>query len=126
MNPTDYYRLKSAEIDEDDVRLVAKIMSDHIGEKNTIELDTLSELTGIRDRQLRNILEELVTKYNILIGAHSGASGRWIIATEEERWHVANELMRREDSLRKRRHIIERTALPSETELKMSEQAGLF
>ena len=36
MNPNDYYRLKSAEITEADIRLVAAIMSEHVGEENAV------------------------------------------------------------------------------------------
>jgi hypothetical protein len=34
MNPNEYYRLKSAEIKEADIRLVAACMSDHVGEEH--------------------------------------------------------------------------------------------
>jgi len=37
MNPTDFYRMKSAEIQEDDIRLVAACMSEHIGEENAVK-----------------------------------------------------------------------------------------
>ena len=91
MNPTDYYRLKSAEIKEAD------------------------------------ILEVLVKDYKWPIGAHAGKAGRWIIANEQERWHVANELLSREDELRARRRIIEQAHLPTKLELEnKAPQMGLF
>ena len=39
MNPSEYYRMKSAEIQEADIRLVAACMSDHIGEENAVRLE---------------------------------------------------------------------------------------
>ena len=38
MNPTDYYRMKSAEIKEADIRLVAACMSEHVGEGNAVRM----------------------------------------------------------------------------------------
>ena len=41
MQPSEYYRWKSAEIKEADIRLVAAVMSEHIGEENAVRLDKL-------------------------------------------------------------------------------------
>lgn len=89
MNPSDYYRLKSAEIKEADVRLVAACMSEHIGEQNAVRIEALAARVDMGERQVRDILEALVTEHSWLIGAHAGRAGRWIIATDEEKWHVA-------------------------------------
>ena len=127
MNPNDYYRLKSAEITEADVRLVAACMSDHVGEDNAVRLEALVARCELGERQVRDILETLVKEYRWPIGAHAGKAGRWIIANDKERWHVANELLSRENELRARRRIIEQAHLPAKLELdKQVPQLGLF
>ena len=117
MNPTDFYRMKSSEIQEADIRLVAACMSEHIGEENAVRLEALVARCGLGERQVRDILEVLVKDYKWPIGAHAGKAGRWIIANEQERWHVANELLSREDELRARRKVIEQAHLPTKLEL---------
>lgn len=127
MNPNDYYRMKSAEIKEADIRLVASCMSEHIGQDNAVKLERLVARTGLGERQVRDILEVLVKDYKWPIGAHAGKAGRWIIETEEERWHVANELLSRENELRARRKVIEQAHLPARLELEnKAPQLGLF
>ena len=126
MNPSEYYRLKSAEIREADIRLVAACMSEHIGEQNAVRIEKLAARVGMGERQVRDMLETLVVEYGWPIGAHAGIAGRWIIASEEERWHVANELLSRENTTRKRRMVIERAKLPAKLELDRAPQIGLF
>jgi len=127
MNPREYYHLKAASITEDDVRLVAACMSEHVGEGNAVRLESLVARCGLGERQVRDILEVLVKDYKWPIGAHAGKAGRWIIANEQERWHVANELLSREDELRARRRIIEQAHLPTKLELEnKAPQMGLF
>ena len=127
MNHNDYYRLKSAEITEADERQVAACKSDHVGEEHAVRLEALVKRCGLGERQVRDILETLVKAYKWPIGAHAGKAGRWIIENEQERWHVANELLSRENELRKRRLAIERAHLPAKLELdKQVPQLGLF
>jgi hypothetical protein len=127
MKPNDYYRLKSAEIKEADIRLVAAVMSEHVGEENAVRMEKLVARCGLGERQVRDILEVLVKNYKWPIGAHAGKAGRWIIANEQERWHVANELLSRENELRARRKVIEQAHLPAKLELdKQVPQLGLF
>ena len=127
MNPSDYYRWKSDEIKEADIRLVASCMSEHIGQDNAVKLERLVARTGLGERQVRDILEVLVKDYKCPIGAHAGKAGRWIIATEEERWHVANELLSRENEIRMRRKAIEQAHIPARLELdNQVPQMGLF
>jgi len=127
MKPNDYYRLKSAEIKEADIRLVAAVMSEHVGEENAVRMEKLVARCGLGERQVRDILEVLVKDYKWPIGAHAGKAGRWIIENEQERWHVANELLSRENELRARRKVIEQAHLPAKLELdKQVPQLGLF
>ena len=81
MNPNDYYRLKSAEIKEADIRLVAAGMSEHVGEENAVRMEKLVARCGLGERQVRDILEVLVKDYKWPIGAHAGKAGRLDIAT---------------------------------------------
>jgi len=46
MTPRDYYRKLSHEITDVEVKAVALIMSDHIGEDDAIRLEDLCELTN--------------------------------------------------------------------------------
>ena len=127
MNPNDYYRLKSAEITEADIRLVAAVMSEHVGEENAVRLESLVARCGLGERQVRDILEVLVKDHGWPIGAHAGKAGRWIIANEQERWHVANELLSRENEIRARRKVIEQAHIPAALELEnKAPQLGLF
>lgn len=126
MNPTEFYRIMAAEISDDDVKLIASIMANHIGEQNAITIPELVKQTGYHERKVRDILQILVLEHGWLIGSHAGMAGRWIISNEEERWHVANELRSREDELRARRRVIEQTPIPSRLDLSGPPQLGLF
>ncbi len=126
MNPSDYYRWKSDEIKEADIRLVAAVMSEHVGQENAVRLESLVSRCGLGERQVRDILEVLVKDYKWPIGAHAGKAGRWIIENEEERWHVANELLSRENEIRMRRKAIEQAQLPAKLDLEQAPQMGLF
>ena len=76
MKPNDYYRLKSAEIKEADIDLVAAVMSTYGQEENAgKELEKLVGAVRIGERQVRDILEVLVKDYKWPIGAHAGKAG---------------------------------------------------
>jgi predicted transcriptional regulator len=126
MNLVDYYRIRAAEIKEEDVSFVAHLMSNHIGEQNAITIRELQKKTGFHERKVRDILQILVLEHEWLIGSHAGKAGRWIIYNEEERWHVANELRSREQEIKARRWVIERAPLPAKLELSGPPQSGLF
>jgi len=126
MTPREIYRRMVAKIKPADVRLVAACFEDHIGAENAVLMPQLCARTGLHERVVRNILNTLVTEYGIPIGAHAGKAGRWIIETEEERWHVANELLSRENEIRMRRKAIEQAQLPAKLDLEQAPQMGLF
>jgi len=65
MNPRDYYRKLSGDITDAEIRLVALVMSDYIGEDNAIRLEDLCKLTSMEERKVRMILERLVTEYRL-------------------------------------------------------------
>ena len=72
MNPREYYHLKTAQITEADVRLVAACMTDHIGEQNAVRIEQLSGRVGFHERQVRDILAILVKQYGWPICANAG------------------------------------------------------
>ena len=84
MNPNDYYRLKSAEIKEADIRLVAAVMSEHVGEENLIRIEALCRRVSMDDRKVRIILARLVKEYKVPVCAHSGKAGRWLALSYDE------------------------------------------
>ena len=130
MNPTDYYRLKSAEITEADIRLVAACMSDHVGEENAVRLEALVARCGLGERQVRDILETLVIAYGWPVCAHAGKAGRWLATNEDDRWLVIGDLDSRIKALRERREAMLCAKIPNALELNRQEarvaQTGLF
>lgn len=81
MTPRDYYRKLSHDITDAEIRLVALVMSDYIGEDNAIRLEDLCKLALMDERKVRMILERLVTEYRLPVCAHSGKAGRWLART---------------------------------------------
>ncbi len=84
MNPHEYYRKLSYYITDVEIRAVAEIMCDHIGEDDAIRLEDLCKLTKMDERKVRMILERLVTEYRLPVCAHSGKAGRWLARTYED------------------------------------------
>ena len=130
MNPREYYHIKTAQITEADVRLVAACMTEHIGEQNAVRIEQLSGRVGMHERQVRDILATLTTSYGWPIGAHAGKAGRWIIDNEDERWAVLGDLKSRVRELNKRYDALLTAKIPSTLELNRQEarvmQTGLF
>ena len=65
MNPSEYYKRLIASITEDDVRRVAEVMAEHIGEENRITLQNLVALTKLNERTVRVILNTLVVEFGL-------------------------------------------------------------
>ena len=76
--------MKSAEIKEADIRLVAAVMSEHVGEENAVRLDALCRRVSMDERKVRLILGKLVTEYGVPVCAHSGKAGRWLARSFDE------------------------------------------
>ena len=95
MNPREYYHRLSYSIKDAELRLVADVMSDYIGEENAVKLPTLCKRVSMSERKVRMILERLTKEFGIPIGAQSGKAGRFIIATEDERQEVIADLASR-------------------------------
>ena len=123
MNPSEYYKRLIASITEDDVRRVAEVMAEHIGEENRITLQNLVALTKLNERTVRVILNTLVVEFGIPIGAHSGKDGRWIIDNKAEMDAVIAELTSRANKMNKRANALRRAVLPKTAE---PQQTALF
>lgn len=84
MNPKEYYRKLSFSIKDAEIRLVAAVMSDYVGEENAVRLEVLCGRVGMDERKVRMILEKLVTEYGLPVCAHSGKAGRWLARSFDE------------------------------------------
>lgn len=130
MNPREYYRMKIASITEADVRLVAEVMSDHIGKENRIKKSELCGRVSMDERKVRDILAIIAIDYQWGIGGMSGISGYWIVANEDERWQVLNDLRSRNKEINKRYDALLTAKIPNALELNRQEarvmQTGLF
>lgn len=130
MNPREYYHLKTAAITEADVRLVAAVMTEHVGEENAVRIEDLSARVDLHERQVRDILAILVKQYGWTVCANAGKAGRWLAVNEEDRWQVIGDLDSRIRELRERREAMLTAKIPSALELNRQEarvmQTGLF
>ncbi len=113
MNPSEYYKRLIASITEDDVRRVAEVMAEHIGEENRITLQNLVALTKLNERTVRVILNTLVIEYGIPIGAQSGRAGRWICANKRELDTVIADLESRANETRNRVNALRVATIPN-------------
>jgi hypothetical protein len=119
-DPSEFYKSLISSIKEDDVKKVAEIMTEFVGEKNNITLRDLAirvfgEFNTNTERKTRLILEELVTNYRFPIGAYSGKSGRWLCRDAEERDRVISDLESRRDATNKRIRSLRSAVIPART-----------
>lgn len=84
MNPREHYRKLSFSIKEADIRLVAAILSEHVGEENAVRIETLASRAGMDERKVRIIIERLLTEYRVPVCSISGKPGRWLARTRED------------------------------------------
>ena len=130
MNPREYYRMKTAQITEADVKKVAEVMADHIGKENRISKNVLCASVSMNERKVRDILAIIAIDYEWGIGATSGYSGYWIVANEDERWEILNDLRSRKSEINKRYDALLTAKIPNALELNRQEarvmQTGLF
>ena len=76
MNPREHYRKLAFSINDAEIRMVAAVMAEHIGEENAVRLDALCGRVSMDERRVRIVLEKLVTEYGVPVCAHSGKAGR--------------------------------------------------
>ena len=84
MNPREHYRKLSFSIKDAEIRAVAAVMCEHIGEQNAVRLEALADRVSMDERKVRLILEKLVTEYGLPVCAHSGKAGRWLARSFDE------------------------------------------
>ena len=84
ISPKDYFKKLAFSIKDAEIRLVAAIMSDYVGEENAVRLDTLCRRVSMDERKVRLILGKLVTEYGVPVCAHSGKAGRWLARSFDE------------------------------------------
>lgn len=84
MNPREHYRKLAFSINDAEIRMVAAVMAEHIGEENPVRLHALCGRVGMDERKVRIILEKLVTEYGVPVCAHSGKAGRWLARSYDE------------------------------------------
>lgn len=130
ISPKDYFKKLAFSIKDAEIRLVAAIMSDYIGEENAVRIEDLSGRVGFHERQVRDILAILVKQYGWPICANAGKAGRWIATSEADRWQVIGDLDSRIKELRERREALLTAKIPNALELNRAEarvmQTGLF
>lgn len=119
MNPSDYYRSIVASIEERDLKKVAEFMLTHVGETHAVDLSTITvavfeEFNPSTERKVRNILEDLTTKYHMPIGAYSGKAGRWLCQDQDEIQRVVADLERRVSSTNDRIRALRMANLPAQ------------
>lgn len=59
MNPREYYRKLAFSIKDAEIRMVAAVMAEHIGEENAVRLDALCGRVGMDERKVQPTLIEL-------------------------------------------------------------------
>jgi hypothetical protein len=84
ISPKDYFKKLAFSIKDAEIRLVAAIMSDYVGEENAVRLDALCRRVSMDERKVRLILGKLVTEYGVPVCAHSGKAGRWLARSFDE------------------------------------------
>jgi len=127
-DPGKYYAELLRSITERDVYYVLRVMLNHVGEDNSIDLDAIGDQAfgdPAQERKTRKCLEILVTKYGVPIGALSRTNGRWICASAEELERVADDLESRVQSTNDRIAALRRIPLPYQ-EPERAGQRGLW
>jgi hypothetical protein len=114
MNPNDYYRKLSASISDAEIRLIAALMSDYIGEENAVRLETLCKRASMDERKVRMILERLVKEYRYPVCAFSGKPGRYLARSYQEALPAKLELLSRAEETKARALAYDRCAYPPE------------
>lgn len=130
MDLRDYYRMMAADISDEDMRKAAQFLSDHIGKANAVSKRDLTlalygKTTDSTERKVREVLKRLVTECGVAVGSNSGASGYYIIETDQERSEVIAELKSRSRELNDRAFSLFNIQLPSPTDGRRM-QKGLF
>ena len=112
MTPRDHYRRLMWGIQDAEIRCVAAVMAEHIGEANAVTMPELRGRVSMSERKVRAILERLTKEFGIPIGAQSGKAGRFIISNEFERQAVIADLASRVGETQARIKALREIELP--------------
>jgi len=112
MNPREHYRKLAFSINDAEIRMVAAVMAEHIGEENAVRLDALCGRVSMDERRVRIVLEKLVTKYGVPVCAHSGKAGRWLARSYDEARETQAEYYSRAAADKKRGDAFNRCQYP--------------
>ncbi|MFA6691535.1 MAG: hypothetical protein WCR98_06095 [Saccharofermentanales bacterium] len=114
MNPREHYRKLSFSIKDAEIRAVAAVMCEHIGEQNAVRLEALSGRVSMDERKVRLILEKLVNEYGMPVCAHSGKAGRWLARSFDEARETQAEYYSRAAADKRRGDAFNRCNYPPE------------
>ena len=78
MNPREHYRKLAFGIKDAEIRAVAAVMCEHIGEENAVRLEALASRVSMDDRKVRIILRRLRNEYGLPVCSISGKPGYWL------------------------------------------------
>ena len=112
MNPREHYRKLAFSINDAEIRMVAAVMAEHIGEENAVRLDALCGRVSMDERRVRIVLEKLVTEYGVPVCAHSGKAGRWLARSYDEARETQAEYYSRAAADKKRGDAFNRCQYP--------------
>jgi DNA-binding IscR family transcriptional regulator len=84
MNPKDFYRKLSFSIKDAEIRAVAAVMCEHIGEENAVRLEALASRVSMDDRKVRIILRRLRNEFGLPVCSISGKAGYWLARSLSE------------------------------------------
>jgi hypothetical protein len=77
--------------------------------------------THAEDRQLRDVIADLVTQYRIPILSESGKPGYWLAETEAEKQESIAELLSRAEQLTERAKALRKAEIPAAADLRRAQ-----
>ena len=118
MNPKDHYQKIIQGITDIDARRVARALTAHIGKENSIDKRTLvmfiyGKYTSTTERQVRDIVADLVTNYRYPVCTSSSTGGYWIAANKDEAIEAARDIESRITDLSDRAKALRSCDLPA-------------
>lgn len=112
MTPRNFYRNLMWGIKDAEIRAIAAVMAEHIGEDNAVTMPALCGRVGMSERKVRIILERMLKEYGIPVCANSGQAGRWLALQRAETKSSELELRSRARELVERADAYQRCQYP--------------
>jgi hypothetical protein len=118
MNPQEHYQKLISSITDIDKRMLARVISYHIGKTNAIPkralvAEVFGEYTDSNDRKAREIIASLVKDDHYPICALSGTGGYYLAASHDEAVENAREIESRIEELSTRAKALRLCTLPA-------------